>query len=68
MSSITVNPYVSPPRHTAHPTGGVGQHYNFNQTTHNGQAVHTGTTHSNSSSLGSLPHSQHIGQNVNTTA
>jgi len=69
MSSITSTPTVAPPTtHHAHPTNGLAQHYNFNQTTHNGQAVHTGTTHSNASSLGSLPESQHIGQNVNTTA
>ena len=68
MSSISVTPTVSPPTHTVHPTGGVAQHYNYNQTPHTGAAVHTGTTHSNASSLGSLPQSQHIGQNVNTTA
>jgi hypothetical protein len=77
MSSISVSPYVSPPTHTTHstntthvtnPPNGTAQHLNFDQTTHNGQAVHTGTTHSNASSLGSLPNSQHIGQNVNTHA
>ncbi|HTP82474.1 MAG TPA: hypothetical protein VMQ11_06005 [Alphaproteobacteria bacterium] len=69
MSSISVTPTVSPPtNHHTHSSGGVAQHYNYNQTPHNGEAVHTGTTHSNASSLGSLPQSQHIGQNVNTTA
>ena len=70
MASISVAPAVSPPAATyhTHPTGGVAQHYNYNQPPHNGQAVHTGTTHSNASSLGSLPQSQHIGKHVNTTA
>lgn len=69
MSSITPTPTVAPPTtHHTHPTGGTAQHSSYNQTTHNGQAVHTGTTHSNASSLGSLPESQHIGQKVNTTA
>ena len=63
MSSIS--PASSVPTYHSQPTA---QHNNYNQTPHNGEAVHTGTTHSNASSLGSLPHSQHIGQNVNTTA
>jgi hypothetical protein len=70
MSSISVTPTVTPPTHTVHSSNAVSNtaHYNNNQTPHNGEAVHTGTTHSNASSLGSLPQSQHIGQNVNTTA
>ncbi len=69
MSSITPTPTVSPPTtYRVHPSDGLAQHYNYNQTPHNGEAVHNGTTHSNASSLGSLPESQHIGQRVNTTA
>ncbi|MBV8535486.1 MAG: hypothetical protein JO128_07830 [Alphaproteobacteria bacterium] len=69
MSSISVTPTVSPPQnYHSHSSGGVAQQLNYNQTPHTGEAVHTGQTHSNSSSLGSLPQSQHIGQNVNTTA
>lgn len=77
MSSISSTPPVAPPQHTntthvTNPPNGTAQHLNFNQPPHNGAAVHTGTTHSNASSLGSLPQSQHIsshiGTHVNTTA
>ncbi len=68
MSSISPTA-ASPATYHVHPAaGGVAQHLNYNQTPHTGEAVHTGTTHSNASSLGSLPQSQHIGQHVNTTA